>query len=173
VGIRSRDRKNKQFIINEMLHNDELEKHFTASALIIDEDNRVLLLHHKKLGVWLYPGGHVEKNETPDQAVLREVKEETGLEVEIIGERDQSLADIDVDVSVLYVPYVVLCELIGDHYHNDIVYLCKISGNDRDIKYNKDEATDINFFDLEGLNDIELFPNFRRLLEKVLKDPKK
>ncbi|MFA7169797.1 MAG: NUDIX hydrolase [Candidatus Paceibacterota bacterium] len=156
-----------------MLHNDELEKHFTASALIIDEDNRVLLLHHKKLGVWLYPGGHVEKNETPDQAVLREVKEETGLEVEIIGERDQSLADIDVDVSVLYVPYVVLCELIGDHYHNDIVYLCKISGNDRDIKYNKDEATDINFFDLEGLNDIELFPNFRRLLEKVLKDPKK
>jgi len=156
-----------------MLHNNELEKHFTASALIIDEDNRVLLLHHKKLGVWLYPGGHVEKNETPDQAVLREVKEETGLEVEIIGERDQSLADIDVDVSVLYKPYVVLCELIGDHYHNDIVYLCRISGNNRDIKYNKDESSDINFFDLEGLNDIELFPNFRRLLEKVLKDPKR
>ena len=49
-----------------MSQNNDLEKHFTASALIID-NGKVLLLHHKKLGVWLYPGGHIEKNETPDQ----------------------------------------------------------------------------------------------------------
>ncbi len=59
-------------------------KHFTASALIIDND-KVLLVFHKKFNVWLYPGGHVEKNENPDETLLREVKEETGLEVEIIS----------------------------------------------------------------------------------------
>lgn len=152
-----------------MSQNNELEKHFTASALIID-NGKVLLLHHKKLGVWLYPGGHIEKNETPEQAVRREVEEETGLNIEIIGEKDSNLADIDVDVSILYNPYVILCELVGNHYHNDIVYLCKISGNNQKIKYNKNESNDINFFGIDDLDNIKLFPNFRCLLEKVLKN---
>lgn len=38
----------------------ELNKHFTASAIII-KNNKVLLIWHKKLNVWLYPGGHIEK----------------------------------------------------------------------------------------------------------------
>jgi 8-oxo-dGTP pyrophosphatase MutT (NUDIX family) len=147
----------------------ELEKHFTASALIID-NGRVLLLHHKKLGVWLYPGGHVEKNETPDQTVIREVKEETGLDIEIIGEKDNNLADIDTDISVLHSPYVILCELVGNHYHNDIIYLCKISGHNREIKHNEGESKDVRFFNIDELDDIKLFPNFRRLLEKVFKN---
>lgn len=152
-----------------MSKNNELEKHFTASALIID-NGQVLLLHHKKLDVWLYPGGHVEKNETPEQTVLREVREETGLKVEIVGEKDKKLADIGTDVSVLHNPYAILCELVGNHYHNDIVYLCKISGNTNVIKYNKDESNDIKFFGINDLESIKLFPNFRRLLEKVLKN---
>ena len=151
-----------------MSQNNGLEKHFTASALIID-NGKVLLLHHKKLGVWLYPGGHIEKNETPDQTVIREVKEETGLDVEIIGEKDNNLADIDTDVSVLFNPYVILCELVGSHYHNDIVYLCKIYGGNREIKQNEGESKDIRFFSIDELNNIKLFPNFRRFLEKVLK----
>ena len=146
----------------------ELEKHFTASALIIN-NGRVLLVNHKKFGVWLYPGGHVEKNETPDQAVIREVKEETGLDVEILGEKDNTLADDRV--SVLYNPYAVLCEPIGkNHYHNDLIYLCKVSGKKRKIKYDKDESDGIKFFSLEELDRIKLFPNFRSLLEKVLKN---
>lgn len=147
----------------------ELEKHFTASALIVD-NGKVLLVHHKKLGVWLGPGGHVEKNETPEQTVIREVKEETGLDVDVIGDKDNNLSDADTDVSSLHSPYVILCELIGDHYHNDIVYLCKISGDSRDIRYDKNESIDIGFFGINDLDDIKLFPNSRRLLEKVLKN---
>lgn len=44
---------------------------------------KVLLVHHKKLGLWLGPGGHVEPRETTDEALVRELKEETGL---VIGE---------------------------------------------------------------------------------------
>ena len=150
-----------------MPRNNDLEKHFTASALVIN-NGKVLLLHHKKLGVWLYPGGHIEKNETPDQTVIREVKEETGLDVEIVGGKDDNLADINTDVSVLYNPYVTLCELVGSHYHNDIVYLCKISGNNREIRHSEGESKDIKFFSIDELDSIKLFPNFRRLLEKVL-----
>ncbi len=125
-------------------------------------------MHHKKLDVWLYPGGHVEDTETPDEALVREVKEETGLDIEIIGEKDENLADQKNDVSVLHNPYVVLCERVGDHYHNDIAYLCKISGSNRSLRHASNESHGIKFFGAGELDSINLFPNFKKLLLKVL-----
>lgn len=151
-----------------MVHNKNLEKHFTASALII-ENGKVLMLHHKKLGVWLYPGGHIEKNETPEQALKREVKEETGLDIDIVGQRDDGLADPDNDVSALTIPYEILCELVGDHYHNDLIYLARISGGKENARFDPKESSGINFFGIEDLKRIKMFPNFKRLVEKVLK----
>jgi 8-oxo-dGTP pyrophosphatase MutT (NUDIX family) len=57
---------------------------FTASVYIVN-DGAVLLHKHKKLGGWLPPGGHIELDEDPNEAARREVKEETGLEIELIG----------------------------------------------------------------------------------------
>jgi 8-oxo-dGTP pyrophosphatase MutT (NUDIX family) len=50
-----------------------------AFAIIFDEGGRVLLCHRRDLDVWNLPGGGVESREMPDEAVVREVKEETGL----------------------------------------------------------------------------------------------
>ena len=52
--------------------------HVTASAVVLS-DAGVLLHRHKRLGLWLQPGGHVDAGETPAQAARREVGEETGL----------------------------------------------------------------------------------------------
>ncbi|MCX6709315.1 MAG: NUDIX domain-containing protein [Candidatus Woesearchaeota archaeon] len=49
-----------------------------VSAYIFNQD-KVLLIHHKKLNLWLPVGGHIDKDETPDEAILREIKEETPL----------------------------------------------------------------------------------------------
>lgn len=56
-------------------------------ALFIVFGGRVLLVHHRKLGKWLPLGGHVELDEDPEQAALREAREESGFEVELVGER--------------------------------------------------------------------------------------
>jgi 8-oxo-dGTP pyrophosphatase MutT (NUDIX family) len=59
---------------------------FTVAIFIV-EGGKVLLIHHRKLNKWLPLGGHVELDEDPEQAALREAKEESGLEVELLGER--------------------------------------------------------------------------------------
>lgn len=54
------------------------EYDFTISGIIIHEDKALMLLHHK-VNFWLSPGGHIELDETPMQALYREIEEETGL----------------------------------------------------------------------------------------------
>jgi 8-oxo-dGTP diphosphatase len=59
--------------------------HGGARAIIIDEQNRILLVshHYPERDLWMPPGGGIEASETSSDAAIREVKEETGLDVEI------------------------------------------------------------------------------------------
>jgi 8-oxo-dGTP pyrophosphatase MutT (NUDIX family) len=59
---------------------------FTVAIFVV-KDKRILLIHHRKLDKWLPLGGHIELEEDPEQAALREAREESGFEVELIGER--------------------------------------------------------------------------------------
>lgn len=106
-------------------------RHLTASAIVFDEYGQVLLIHHNKLGKWLYPGGHVDPNEDPAQTAVREVQEETGVAVEIIaGERftHPSVVSHPVPFAVLELP-VPHDPVVGPHHHIDMVYVCRaISG---------------------------------------------
>jgi ADP-ribose pyrophosphatase YjhB (NUDIX family) len=56
---------------------------FGVFGLIFDEKKRVLLCHRRDMDLWNLPGGGLNKNELPCEGVKREVKEETGLNVEI------------------------------------------------------------------------------------------
>ena len=104
-----------------------LVRHFTATAFVV-QDDATLLHWHGKLGIWLPPGGHVEENEDPVQAVLREVGEETGVRVEAVptSGTDGVLA---YPVQVLP-PLTILIEDINDpvdgfHQHIDFIYVCR------------------------------------------------
>jgi 8-oxo-dGTP pyrophosphatase MutT (NUDIX family) len=58
------------------------EHHVTASAFVVSERGMILHLH-RKLGIWVQPGGHIDEGESPQEAALRETLEETGLPVEL------------------------------------------------------------------------------------------
>lgn len=53
---------------------------FTVEVFVVHK-NKVLLRKHDKLGIWLSVGGHIELDEDPNQAAVREVKEEVGLDI--------------------------------------------------------------------------------------------
>ena len=65
-----------------------MTRHFCASVFIINPNNKkILLIHHKKFDRWVQPGGHIDENETFEEAALREAYEETGVKVRLLGER--------------------------------------------------------------------------------------
>lgn len=104
-------------------------RHATASAVVLDDADRVLLILHNKVGQWLYPGGHVEPNEDPAQAVLREIREETGIEAEIVSDPLPAFATVATLASPLLITEVDVADrTIGAHRHIDHVYVCRAVG---------------------------------------------
>lgn len=74
------------------------EGHLTGSAITVSADGaRVLLLHHRKLGRWLQPGGHGDPGETKGEEVaLREAFEESGIHGLALHDRAPRPLDVDV-----------------------------------------------------------------------------
>lgn len=62
---------------------------FVVETLVVYKD-KVLLRKHDKYNIWLSVGGHIELNEDPNEAAVREVKEEVGLDIELVGLQDSS-----------------------------------------------------------------------------------
>lgn len=93
-------------------------RHFTVAVFVVHA-GRVLLHYHRKLGRWLPPGGHVEENELPDDAALREVLEETGVRARLVGARGLPVRA----PRQLVVPAGIQVEdIFPGHQHIDLVY---------------------------------------------------
>ncbi len=103
-----------------------MEKQFTATVYIIEND-KVLLLFHPKHRKWLPPGGHLEQNEIPPEAAIREALEETGLHIELIKDEHVWISRFN---AVSFVrPWLCLLEYMpphgnqSAHQHVDFIYL--------------------------------------------------
>lgn len=109
---------------------------------------KVLLIHHSKLDLWLPIGGHIEKNETFDEAMKREIKEETNLDIEFLNK-----SEIPEDGNVketLAIPFYVNVHSVGDHDHCSLFYVCRAL-NPNKLKINK-ELNDFKWFSKKELN---------------------
>lgn len=57
----------------------------SVTVLLFDEQDRVLLVRHSDRGVWVAPGGMVEPDEDPEETARREMREETGVDVDLVS----------------------------------------------------------------------------------------
>lgn len=101
---------------------------------VIEKDGKYLLVQEAKescRGKWNLPAGHLDSNETIFDAAKREIKEESGLDVELIGICQIGNRKLDNDVFV------------------SIIFSAKALGGD--IRFNPDEILDVRWFTYEEI----------------------
>ena len=104
----------------------EVTRHFTATTFVVHED-KVLLHRHPKQGLWLPPGGHIERDELPHDAAVREVLEETGLIVQLHTKNAAVRTAELMECGVVPQPAHILVEDINPfHQHIDFIYYAKL-----------------------------------------------
>jgi 8-oxo-dGTP pyrophosphatase MutT (NUDIX family) len=112
--------------------------HFTASALVLDEPRtHACLVLHRKLGLWLQPGGHVEPDDPSlAEAALREVREETGL-----AGRLAAAAPVQLDIHE-----IPERPDLPAHLHLDVRFLVIATDDELTLS---DESTDVRWWPVD------------------------
>ncbi len=148
-----------------------MEKHLTATVYLvakIDGEAKVLLHKHKKHNIWLGIGGHVEKNENPSQAAVREVKEEAGINIELFNDKRDVIKT--KYVTELVQPFTMLEEKISArpnepaHYHIDCIYFAIVQ-NPQDVSMQEE----FRWLSFDELKKIELQKEVRYNAENALR----
>ena len=99
---------------------------FTVAAFIVFE-HKVLMVNHGRYGLWLAPGGHVELDEDTDEALFREIYEETGYkpdEIKVLSPKPKVKVK---GAKFLFTPnYMDIHEANAPHRHISLVYFVKV-----------------------------------------------
>lgn len=101
-----------------------ITRDFTVAVFVVHNDH-VLLHPHRKLGIWLPPGGHIEPHELPDEAALREVEEESGLVVELVGGYGVEIHDPGAPRQLVRPEGIQLEDISPGHQHIDLIYYAR------------------------------------------------
>lgn len=122
---------------------------------------KTLFMLHPKFHKWLPPGGHMEPNETPEEAARREIAEETGvLDVNFIAKRfNEEFTDSRTEM--LLKPHFIMSQLIEqNHYHLDMIFFAKV----QEKEYVSPEKHNLKWFSVDDVkNEKEIFENVKKL----------
>ena len=119
---------------------------FTVSVFVVYRD-KVLLADHRQLDKWLPLGGHIESGEDPEQAALREVREESGLRIELCGERPPR--EFPGTKRLVAPVYLDVHDISGEHRHIGMIYYARTTSDDTILSV--EEHRRIRWFDAEEL----------------------
>lgn len=160
---------------------------YTASGILIHQ-GKILLVKHKKLGIWLPPGGHIEKDELAHEAAEREFWEETGIRVKAL---DRGVLQDDDNSKYYPVPISVNLHWIskenyearklkpedyqkqkgwekGCEQHYNFQFFVEPAG-DLNYKQNTEETDGIAWFEQSEIVDLETMDSIRTEIENAFK----
>jgi ADP-ribose pyrophosphatase YjhB (NUDIX family) len=135
-------------------------KCFVSTGFIV-QDNKVLLTYNRNVNLWVPVGGHMEPGETPDESLLREIKEETGLKVEFLDKEEH----FEI-VKKIHQPYHIQVEKVPHHEHHiNFVYFLKSKDSlNSDVN---DRGESLKWFAKEDLASLD--PSVKLLAAKAIR----
>lgn len=138
-------------------------KQFCASAFVINPINKkILLVKHKKFNKWVQPGGHIEFDELPEETAVREVFEETGVKIKLLGARFPREEDCIRPLGIQKNR-----NKMGE-IHIDIIYPA-VPKNPYDCEpIVSDESTEAGWFSLQELDNLSVFQDIKITMEYIL-----
>ncbi len=133
--------------------------HISVSAWVVNPArDHVLLMHHRKLNMWLQPGGHADGDPDVFNVLRKETSEETGLAPECIRLLSEDIFDVDVHVVPANVHE-------PRHVHYDIRFLVEI--DDRLPIPGNDESFEVRWVPLHLVPRYNNLRSIHRLVEKT------
>lgn len=143
----------------------EITRDFTVATFVL-HDGKVLLLWHRKLSMWLPPGGHIDPNELPDEAAVREVKEETGLDVVLLSQ--PSMPPMPGPLQLARPEGIQLEDISPGHQHIDLIYFARPADPAAVKPVANDEVDQLGWYARGDLDRIDLTEEVRAWVERAL-----
>ena len=145
------------------------ERHWTASAVILHpSEDKVLLIDHVKSGLWLFPGGHVGPGETLAEAVIREIREETGINAELITGPLPAYDQVVTHPAPFAVIEARAADPVnGDHRHLDAIFVASASTGQL-VRLDHREATSARWAGIDDMRELSIPPELPALTKDAL-----
>jgi 8-oxo-dGTP pyrophosphatase MutT (NUDIX family) len=163
----------------------------TAAGFLV-VDNKVLLVKHKKLGIWLAPGGHIDEDELPHEAAEREFWEETAVKVKsasilplLPGTDNSDYHPVPFSVNLHWISKDIYKKRLasenpekrmtdkvwtmGCEKHLVFTYLVEATGS-IEFRQNVEETDGISWFSLEDLDTLETIPEVKSEVKWALEN---
>lgn len=139
-----------------------MKREFCASVFVINPENKkILLVKHKHFNKWVQPGGHIEHNEVPEETAMREAYEETGIKVQLLGERFPREND--------YIRPLGIQKNRGSKgdIHVDVTYAAIPVGN-TEPNYDDEETTNVKWFTREEIETLNMFEDIKITYDYII-----
>ncbi len=136
----------------------------TTTAFIFYK-NKLLLIFHKKMQKWMHVGGHVENNELFDETLKREIKEEVGLDIDIIDAYPQTRFFSNEKLAI---PFFVQGSQKNNKKQISIDYVCEVKGNSK-VTLQKEELENYKWIKESEIDSIDTFPLLKQLAKEAFR----
>ncbi len=143
-------------------------KSFASGYLV--KDGKVLLTHHRKFDKWTPPGGHIQENETPEDAVVREFLEETGLRVKALAAYENGFKE-DSNCKPIPIPFQMGLYREGfDVPHIGYFFFVKVTDSKFELVRQKEESLELKWFGMDEIKDLKTFDQVKVEYEYALRN---
>jgi len=162
----ARDKEQMLSFINtfdDVLTRENTFGHFSASAFVVNQDRtKMVVVYHIINDGWIYPGGHADGIENLLEVAVREVKEETGLDVKVLDENIYGIESAPVKGHIKRGKYV------SAHIHFDCIYLME-ADDTIPLVFREDESKGVKWIPFSEATDEKMVDWVRPIHKKLIK----